>query len=255
MKDVQSIISSFDLQEKLNPEIWSSKDGHYTMIPKVRYHLLEIANDFIDSLNVDVIVSDILMTGSLANYNWSNYSDVDIHIVVDYNQFPKNVHNLYDELFRVKKTIYSTKHDITIFGYDVELYVENESEKRDKKNVGIYSLLINEWIIEPNKENVKINIDTIKKKANQWMNTIDNVVDDVEGEDIDTAKKIIEKYTTKLRKFRQSGIDKGGEYSDENLVFKLLRRNGYLEKLRGLKHEIVDKQFSLKESVIKNKHF
>jgi hypothetical protein len=248
MNNVQSIINGFNLQDKLNPNIWSLKNGKYTMKPNIRRNLLEIAYDFIDSLNVDVVFSDVVMTGSLANFNWSKYSDVDIHIIVDYNQFPKNTRELYDELFRMKKTIYSTKHDIKIHGYDVELYVEDEKESRDTKNVGRFSILNNEWLVYPSKSNVKIDIKNIKETANQWMKIIDGVLDNIEDEDINTSKKIIDKYINKLRKFRQCGLDKGGEYSEENLVFKILRRNGYLEKLKDSKNKLVDKRLTIKEA-------
>ena len=115
MSDISNIVSSFKLQDKLNPKIWylpnekfmGDPNGQkYEMRPEVRARLLEVAYDYIESLDVDIVVSDILMTGSLANFNWSKYSDVDIHIVADYNQFPKDTQELYDELFRMKKTIY-----------------------------------------------------------------------------------------------------------------------------------------------------
>jgi hypothetical protein len=248
MVNTQKIISSFNLQKTLNPKFWMKSGDDYKMRSEIRDNLLEITYDFIDSLNVDIVFSDIVMTGSLSNYNWSKYSDVDIHIIVNYNQFQKEIHELYDELFRMKKTLYGLKHDVTIYGYDVELFVENEDDNRDTKNVGRYSILYDEWIIKPTKENVKINRDSIEKKANQWMETIDDVLDNIENEDVDTAKKLIKKQVEKLRKYRQCGLDKGGEYSDENLVFKILRRNGYLEKIKTAKNNLIDKKFTIKEA-------
>ena len=49
----------------------------------------------------------------------------------------------------------------------------------------------------------------------------------------------------KLKSFRQSGLDVGGEYSYENLTFKLLRRNGYIHKLLDLKTKLTDKKLSV----------
>ena len=249
MSNLKNILQSFQIKDELNPKIWvKSGNDEYSMRPKVRTHLLEVAYDFIDSLGVDVVVSDIIMTGSLANYNWSNYSDVDIHIISDYGQFPKNTQELYDELFRLRKTVYGLKRKITIFGYDVELYVEDESIKRDVESAGRYSILMDEWVIKPPKESVDINVSEIQEKAKKWMSIIDGVEENIQDEDIETAKKLIEKYVTKIRKFRECGLEKGGEYSDENLVFKILRRNGYLEKIREMKDKLVDKKLSLKES-------
>jgi hypothetical protein len=187
------------------------------------------------------------MTGSLANYNWSDYSDVDIHLMVDYNQFNENEKELYDELFYLKKSIYNKNHDITIYGYDVEVYIENDSVIEKPKDIGIYSLILEEWLVEPKKEDMEINYSRIQSKAKKWMKIIDGVIENTEDEDIESAKKLIKKYSDKLNKYRVCGLQKGGEYSDENLVFKVLRRNGYLEKIRTLKNKLIDKKLSLKE--------
>lgn len=249
MSNLKNILQSFKLKDELNPKIWEkSKNKEYSMRPKVRAHLLEIANDFIESLKVDVIVSDIIMTGSLANYNWSNYSDVDLHIIVDFDQFKQKSLPLYDELFHLKKTVYGLKHKITIFGYDVELYVENESIARNVKNAGRFSILTDEWVIKPVKESINIDVSGVKEKSEKWMKIIDGVEDSIQDSDIETAKKLIKKYVDKIRKFRECGLEKGGEYSDENLVFKILRRNGYLEKIKDMKDRLIDNKLSLKES-------
>lgn len=249
MSNLQSILKSFNLKDELNPKIWVNPNSSSSkMVPKVRETLLEIANDFIEFLDVDIIVSDIVMTGSLSNYNWSNYSDVDIHVIVDFSQFPENVKTLYEELFYLKKAIYGNKQNIKIFGYDVELYVEDENLDKEVKNIAIYSILYDKWVSNPKKDSVNINRKNVTEKAKQWMKIIDGVADNIQDEDIDTAKSIIKKYVDKIRKYRECGLESGGEYSDENLVFKILRRNGYLEKIRDMKNKLVDKRLSLKES-------
>jgi predicted chitinase len=250
MDNLKSILSSFKLKNELNSKVWekSKKEG-YTLNPKVRTNLLEISYDFIESLKVDVVISDIIMTGSLANYNWSNYSDIDLHIIADFGQFSKNARPLYEELFRLKKTVYGAKHDIKIFGYDVELYVEDESIARDVKSAGRYSILHNEWVVKPPKESFKIRETDIKEKAKKWMKIIDGVEETIQDEDIESAKKLLKKYTDKIRKYRECGLEKGGEYSDENLVFKILRRNGYLDRLKDMKNKLIDKKLSINEAV------
>jgi predicted chitinase len=249
MSNLQSILKSFSLKDTLNPKIWvNPKSSNSKMVPKVRETLLEIANDFIEFLDVNILVSDIVMTGSLANYNWSNYSDVDIHIIVDFNQFPENVKSLYEELFHLKKAIYGNKQNIKIFGYDVELYAEDENIDKDVKNIAIYSILYDEWKSNPKKDSVNINKKNVTEKAKQWMKIIDSVSENIQDEDIETAKSLIKKYVDKIRKYRECGLEKGGEYSEENLVFKILRRNGYLEKIRNMKNKLVDKRLSLKEA-------
>ena len=242
MSNLQNILMSFHSKENLNSKIWGDDDE---MNPKVRERLLEIANQFIEYLKVDIIVSDIVMTGSLANFNWSEYSDIDLHILADFTQFPEDQLPLYEDLFKLKKTIFNDKHDITIFGYEVELYVQNEEESHFSS--GVYSVLNDEWVSKPEKESVEIDTSLIKSKIEQWMNKIDTVIDNAEGEDVEEAKEFVKNLKDKIKTFRGTGLKKGGEYSYENLTFKYLRRNGYLDKLFNFEKSLVDKGLSLDE--------
>ena len=84
----QKILQSFQVKDKLNPEIWdytnskNTKEPH--LKPEIDERLLEIADNFINFLGVDVDVEDITMTGSLSNYNWSSFSDIDLHVLIDF---------------------------------------------------------------------------------------------------------------------------------------------------------------------------
>jgi hypothetical protein len=247
MNNFHNILKSFRVKDNLNSDIWEKTNGDYVMKSKVRDRLLKISNDFIEFLDVNLVISDIIMSGSLANYNWSDYSDVDIHILANFTQFNETEKPLYEDLFFLKKSIYNKKHNITIYGYEVELYVEDESQVHDVKNIAKYSILNDEWIETPIKEHVDVNHNKIKSKSKQWMNIIDSLIDNINDEDFEEAKELINKYNDKLRKYRTCGLQKDGEYSEENLVFKVLRRNGYLEKIRSLKDKLVDKKLSLKE--------
>lgn len=247
MSNLKTILSSFHLKDELNPKFWETIQNDITkkMNPKVRSRLIDIANEFINYLGVDIIVSDVIMTGSLANYNWSQFSDIDLHIVVDFEQFSKEELPLYEELFKLKKTIYNDKHNITIYGYEVEFYVQNESESHFSS--GVYSILFDEWLVKPKKEDVEIDTILIKNKSQQWMNVIDSVIEHAKDESLDEVKGIIKKYKDKLKKYRTRGLEKDGEYSDENLVFKVLRRNGYIEKLFNFEDQYTDEKLTLKE--------
>ena len=244
MSNLASILSSFHLQNELNPKIWESSDK---MSSKVRERLLDITYEFIEFLGVDVVISDVVMTGSLANYNWSRFSDVDLHLIADFEQFSENELPLYEELFRLKKTLFNDKHDITIYGYDVELYVQNDVESHFSS--GEYSILFDEWKNKPKKEKVKIDTELIKNKSEHWMKQIDTIIENAKDEPLEVAIKLIDKYKDKIKKYRTAGLEKGGEMSDENLVFKVLRRNRYIQKLFDFKNEFMDKSLSLKETI------
>lgn len=234
------IINSFGTRDELNSKIW---DNENTLNKEVREKLLATASEFIDFLGVPILVEDIIFTGSLSNYNWSKYSDIDLHIVADFNQFQDELLPLYEELFKVKKTLFNTDHDIKIFGYEVEMYVQDSNAAHFSS--GVYSVLNNEWNNKPKKENVEIDKNLIRQKSNQWMEIIDTALESASDVTADDAIEIIKKCKDKLKKYRTCGLEKGGEYSDENIVFKVLRRNGYIDKLMNFENNVVDKELSI----------
>jgi predicted nucleotidyltransferase len=240
------ILKSFEPKDELNPKIWEKTGDEYKIRDEVRQKLLETSNIFIDFLGVDVVITDIIMIGSLVNYNWSKYSDIDLHIVVNFNQFPENSKDLYLEFFDLKKVIFNQKHNIKMFGYDVECFVQKEDETTFSS--GIYSILFDMWMNEPKKPGIEnIDKELIKEKSSQWMRIIDGIIDNIKDEDPDEIKSIVKKYKEKLKNFRNCGLEKDGEMSLENLVFKLLRRNGYIEKLYDIPTDIIDKKLSMKQ--------
>lgn len=244
------ILSSFKQQETLNKDIWQNANSpsKSKMNPKVRERLLEIAYEYQEFLEVDVVVEDVHMTGSLSNYNWSEYSDVDLHLIVDFNQIPKDQLDLYQELFKMKKTLFNLQHNIKIYEYDVELYVQDSNEEHTSS--GVYSVLHDEWIVKPKKEKFELDKKLLMQKVESWKEKIDNTIEDAKEESLEIANERLGKLKEKIKEYRTSGLKKGGEYSYENLVFKFLRRNGYIQKLFDFQIEKFDKELSLKE--IKN---
>jgi len=241
-----AILKSFEPKKELNSKIWDKKGDSYIMNPKVREKLLETSNIFIDFLGVDVLISDIIMIGSLTNYNWSKFSDIDLHIVVNYSQFPENAKDLYVEFFDLKKVVFNQKHNIKMFGYDVECFVQDENQVAFSS--GVYSLLYDEWVNKPQKISMEtIDKELIREKSKQWMRIIDGVIENIRDEKPDDVKEIVKKYKEKLKNFRNCGLEKDGEMSLENLIFKLLRRNGYIEKLYNIPTNVIDKELSMKQ--------
>ena len=87
------------------------------------------------------------MTGSLCNYNWSTYSDIDLHIVIDFSEI-SDKKDLVQEYFDAKKNEWNNSHtNLTIHNFNVELYVEDIVN--DSVRGGIYSLEQNKWIKKP----------------------------------------------------------------------------------------------------------
>lgn len=246
MENFGKILSSFNVKDELNPTIWENPDSpsDAKMKDEIRLRLIEIADKFVEFLGYDIFVQDITMTGSLANYNWSEFSDIDLHIMYDFNESGPEK-ELFQDLFKLKKTLFNSTHDITVKGYEVELYVQDTNEPHI--STGVYSVLFDEWVVEPSKEEVELNHKIIKDKVEQWQDMIDTVIEDIEegGEDLEQSNEKIDKLKDRLKKYRQSGLETDGEYSYENLVFKFLRRNGYIQKLFDFQNKVMDDRLSL----------
>ena len=248
MSNFQKILDSFNLKDTLNPKIWDNPEDpkKAKMKPKVKQALMKIANEFIDYLGDDAFVEDITLTGSLSNFNWSEYSDFDLHIIVDFERFEKE-EETYKELFNLKKQVFNDKHDIKIFGYDVELYAQGSEEKHESS--GVYSVMEDKWINQPEKLKVNIDKSVIEDKVKNWNEKIENALEELKGDDLGKGKKKIEDLKTKLKDYRKSGLDKDGELSYENLTFKFLRRNGMIEKLFNTYNNYMDKELSIEQSL------
>ena len=248
MSNFQKILDSFNLKDTLNPKIWDNPEDpkKAKMKPKVKQALMKIANEFIDYLGDDAFVEDITLTGSLSNFNWSEYSDFDLHILVDFERFEKE-EETYKELFNLKKQVFNDKHDIKIFGYDVELYAQGSEEKHESS--GVYSVMEDKWINQPEKLKVNIDKSVIEDKVKNWNEKIENALEELKGDDLGKGKKKIEDLKTKLKDYRKSGLDKDGELSYENLTFKFLRRNGMIEKLFNTYNNYMDKELSIEQSL------
>ena len=245
-------LSGFKMQDNLNPKIWSlpnekymgDPDGQvYKMKPEVKKTLLKIADDYFESLDLPGIdIEDVTMTGSLANYNWSKYSDVDLHIVVDYDDLPME-RELVQDFFKSKSSNWNKEHDVKIYGYDVELYVQDINEPHH--STGVYSILNNEWNIEPEKKEISFNDKSVKEKAERLMDRIEEIYDEMDEVDNEETVERVNKLTEKIKKMRQSGLESGGEFSVENIVFKVLRRNGMLDRLYDIKTVAYDRSVTL----------
>jgi len=244
----EKILQSFKVKDELNPEIWdyagSENDKEPHLKPEIDERLLEIADDFIGFLGVDVDVEDITMTGSLSNYNWSSFSDIDLHVLIDFESSDID-DKVLRELFNAKQGMWNSLRGIEVYGYEVELYAQNSNEPHF--STGVYSVLNDEWVVSSNKIEDTWDDQKLLKKSLSWMDMIDGVERKSYIQSSEETLEMIKRIKDKLKKFRKCGLEERGEFSYENLVFKFLRRNGYLKKLSELKNKITDEALSLEE--------
>ena len=240
----KNIISSFKVHEELNPDIWFIDNGSYKMIPEIRVSLLNIVDDYKNFVNVDMEIEDVILTGSLSNFNWSRFSDVDLHIVMN---FEDKEDSLLKKYLDSRRIIWNSLRNITVKDFEVEIYVQDAEEPHFAS--GVYSVMYDEWIVEPKQEEVILDSHKILSKSKQWMSIIDNIETMAETKEIDDSMNDIQRFKDKLKKYRGEGLKDKGEYSYENLAFKFLRRNGYLKKLNDVRNELIDKSLTVEEKV------
>jgi predicted nucleotidyltransferase len=228
-------------RDSLCPKIWHMDEDGYRLDTEVRNGLSKIAQDFVDGLKkdhkIDIKIHDVVIIGSIANYNWTDYSDIDMHIITDYSDLEMSKDDA-QTLFDAIKVNWNNKHDIKMKGHDVELYVQDIDH--EAVSTAEYSVIQNKWIKEPKKEAPTFNKDLIKKKYKEYKSKINSLT---KSRDENGLKKLLDK----LYKFRQAGLDKGGELSEENIVFKILRAHGLLDKVKDGIAKIYDKKMSVTE--------
>ena len=226
--------STFDIKDHLAPQIWENE----TLKPEIKNTLIKIARDFFDDLELEgVEILDITLTGSLANYNWSEYSDVDLHIIADFSKIDENI-ELVKGFFNAKKGLWNRVHEILIKGYEVEIYVQDVNEPH--ASTGIYSLITNDWLAKPEVKSFEPNWDDISLKAESLMDQIDQLQELYDDGLYDDAYMTAIRLKDRLKKLRQSGLEAGGEFSVENLAFKVLRRTGKIGDLMIIKNLAYD---------------
>lgn len=239
-------LKSFEVQDELNPKFWINGKIN----SRVRLKLLDIADEFFDSLTVNwVKPKDVVLTGSIANYNWSKYSDVDVHILVDFKSVWKKTEFVKD-YFDSKKEIWTQEHDgLKIYGFPVEVYVEDTNIKNP--STGIYSLYKDKWLVEPNDfQNAKLNKSYVKSHSAKIMTEIDNIEDKLkkttDNHKLETYSSKMKNLFDKLKKQRQESLNKHGEYGTYNIIWKVLRRSGHLDNIWNIINNIYNKINSIK---------
>ena len=219
-----------DFKSQLNPNLWQNNN----LKREVEYKLLLISKAFIKFINLPKLkLEDITVSGSNASYNYTDYSDIDLHLVVDMNTACGQE---LKELFLAKKSLFNDQHDIMIRSQPVEVYVQDSNQKHISN--GVYSVLKDNWIKQPQKITANPDTTNIEHKYQDLKSQIDDAIN---SGDNDT----IEKLQAKIKQIRQAGLESSGEFGVENLAFKLLRNDGSLEKLYVAKKSAEDEKLSL----------
>jgi len=230
---------AFDLQPELNQKIW---DGDAQVRPGVKGALMEIVDEFQEGLDLDLEIADIIVTGSIANYNWSKFSDIDLHILVDFAEVNEN-EAMVKRFFDAVRSNWNKLHNILVKGHEVEIYVQDLHEAHVA--TGVYSLMEDRWLVKPKKIKPLLDRATATKKMKQVTREIDKLSVLYDKKQYEGAYRLAQQVKEKIKRMRRAGLERSGIYSPENLAFKMLRRSGDIEQLFSIYTQAYDQIYSL----------
>ena len=205
----------------LNQKFWS-EDNKFD--PDIRNKLLAITDDFVENLDLQgVDIHDITLTGSNSNYNYNEHSDLDVHVLIDFKDINED-EDLVKRSLDGPRFVWNLRHNVNLRGHDVEMYMQDKDEPHVAS--GLYSLKDNKWITEPSFDPPSIDINDVFKKAKAIETEIEILKEELSIATGDEAKKLHEcgkDLKEKISKMRKRGLAREGEFSIENLAFKVLR--------------------------------
>lgn len=224
----------YQTHDSLNPRLW---DSDLRLRPEVKLRLLKIAELFREFIDIeDLPVADLVITGGQATRHYTDHSDLDLHLIIDYDRV--RCDGEVEELLDTKRLLFKQQHDIRLRGIPVEPGTEDRSNPGHGAS---WSLVTDSWLRQVPEPTQEPDEEAIDQAANQWSKLIDQVLGQNQPETIEKLQKI-------LRKYRKTGLKTSGEYGMENLVYKTLRNRGYLEKLKNHIQSQQDRALSLREA-------
>ena len=225
----ESLSQLVTVNRRLNPKIWNGDELDLEVSAKLE----QIAEAFVKFIGIELAVTDYTITGSNANYTWTEHSDLDLHIIVK-----GTVTDAERELYNAKKALWAEQHKITVKGLPVECYVQGEEEEHH--STGVFSIAKDRWLVEPKKIKPEVDDSAVERKK-------DSIIHDIEtallSRDLERMRRIKERVT----EMRKAGLERAGEWSVENLVFKILRNLGLIDQLTEKIRELEDSELSLEQ--------
>ena len=232
--------------ETLHPQFWDEFEFKEDILKPI----LKIVDDFVkDDAHISPeMVEDVQLTGSLANYNYSEYSDLDVHILLDFADINKD-EEIVKRALDGKRFIWNLRHDIKFNGHEVELYFQDIHEPHVAS--GLFSLSGNRWIKKPKYEKPEVDHEDVIKKAESFkreFDLLDDALDNISDEkEFSLINRRAKKLKEKIMRMRKEGLAGKGEFSVENLAFKNLRNDQTIARLNDLIIKSYDLMYSKEE--------
>jgi len=232
------IEDAINFHDELNPLLF---DENNKLKPNIKKQLEIITDDFIEFMGIpDLAVEDVIITGSNVAFTYTPHSDIDLHLLVDFAELPES--DVYKELFNAKKSLYNDTYDITVRGIPVELYVQDTAQAHT--SLGEYSLMKDKFTRFPTKQ--RANLDEISAE-HKFERLEELCLKGLKSKNIDQVNQVL----SIIKRYRQAGLDKKGEFGPENLAFKAIRSKGYFQALFDLRNKLRGEQLSIEEELLR----
>ena len=219
------------MHNSLNPKLF---DSNNLLRPDVRESLLDISENFLQDLEIPLRVADIQMVGSNASYNYTESSDIDLHIISNTDSLNYDCSSIILMYYNLEKTLWNREYTPTIHGIPVEIYVEDVNTSSISN--GIYSVLEDTWVKFPKKLNLK------EPNLEPLLTSVQSMVlRALSSFDLDLVQTVIDD----LYMIRKNSLSSDGENGVGNLVFKRIRDLGFLDDLRERESYLVSRSLSL----------
>lgn len=227
---------ALEMHNNLNPAIW---DKDWNLLPEVEDRIYKIVNKFQSECMLPLDIVDVHLVGSNASFNYNSQSDLDVHIVVNFDLL--NVDKeILTAAYNLQKSQFNRDYDISIHGVNIEIYIEDINSMTASN--GIYSLYNKKWIKKP----VKKSYPTLDKRFYDTLNRLANKMRQVVSSDDEVE---ITKNINMLYMMRKNGLATDGEFSIGNLLFKEIRNLGLLDELKRRLKEVQSEKLTLEQII------
>lgn len=225
------LTEKFEVHETLNPKLWSSDNK---LLDDVKVKIVEIIEQFISTCDIPINMVDAHLVGSNASYNYTQYSDLDVHIISNFDlvDAPKEVLQV---LYNALKAKFNADYDISIRGIDVEIYVEDIRSTAISN--GVYSLYEDRWIRFPKKLTDVPQVE-IEPEFSEWKEKFQTAINSGNSDSI--VNVINDLYI-----LRKNSLDSEGEYGKGNQIFKEIRNCGLLDSAKDAYKTFKSKELTI----------
>lgn len=229
-----TIDNAIEFRDKLNPKLWDGWD----LNKEAAKHLKYVADEFVKWLDCKLEVKDVEILGSMASFNYSDTSDIDLHIYADLKNHKEK--DTIKELLETKTKLFKKLFPIKLFGIPIELTVEDDSNRATSN--GMYSLTKGEWIQKPKKyDEDKIDTDKAAKISGQFKDEIKKMI-----KNPNTDSHMLNQLKDDIKAMRKKALKKDGEFAPGNIAFKDLRKTGYIDKIKNVRDDKFEDELSKK---------